>query len=149
MASRGRRIRTPGMCCCSRVGQACPACGGTGIRALVPGERRRAEELRRAFPGVPGRTSSGPDVVAAVPGSAAIVIATPGAEPRAAGGYAAAILLDGWSLLARPGLRAGEEALRRWMHAAALVPPGPACGTGLTIADPGLPRVPGPSPSVW
>ncbi len=84
--------------CGSRVGQACPACGGTGIRALVTGERRTAEELRRAFPGVPVRTSSGPDVVATVPGSAAIVIATPGAEPRAAGGYAAAILLDGWSL---------------------------------------------------
>jgi primosomal protein N' (replication factor Y) (superfamily II helicase) len=127
--------------CGSRVGQACPACGGTGIRALVTGERRTAEELRRAFPGVPVRTSSGPDVVATVPGSAAIVIATPGAEPRAAGGYAAAILLDGWSLLARPGLRAGEEALRRWMNAAALVRPGPAGGKVIIMADPGLPAV--------
>jgi len=76
-----------------------------------------------------------------VPGSAAIVIATPGAEPRAAGGYAAAILLDGWSLLARPGLRAGEEALRRWMNAAALVRPGPAGGKVIIMADPGLPAV--------
>ncbi len=127
--------------CGSRVGQACPACGGTGIRAIVTGERRTAEELSRAFPGVPVRTSSGPDVVATVPGSAAIVIATPGAEPRAAGGYAAAILLDGWSLLARPGLRAGEEALRRWMNAAALVRPGPAGGKVIIMADPGLPAV--------
>jgi len=79
--------------------------------------------------------------MAAVPGSAAIVIATPGAEPRAADGYAAAVLLDGWSLLARPGLRAGEEALRRWMNAAALVRPGPAGGKVIIMADPGLPPV--------
>ena len=127
--------------CGSGGGQGCLACGGTGIRALVTGERRTAEELSRAFPGVPVRTSSGPDVMAAVPGSAAIVIATPGAEPRAAGGYAAAVLLDGWSLLARPGLRAGEEALRRWMNAAALVRPGPAGGKVIIMADPGLPPV--------
>jgi primosomal protein N' (replication factor Y) len=127
--------------CGSGAAQACPACGGTGIRALVTGERRTAEELSRAFPGVPVRTSSGPDVVATVPGSAAIVIATPGAEPRPVGGYAAAVLLDGWSLLARPGLRAGEEALRRWMNAAALVRPGPAGGMVIMMADPGLPPV--------
>jgi primosomal protein N' (replication factor Y) len=127
--------------CGSGAGQKCTACGSTGIRALVTGERRTAEELSRAFPGVPVRTSSGPDVVAAVPGSAAIVIATPGAEPAAAGGYAAAVLLDGWSLLARPGLRAGEEALRRWMNAAALVRPGPAGGQVIIMADAGLPAV--------
>jgi primosomal protein N' (replication factor Y) len=67
------------------------------------------------------------------------VIATPGAEPRAAGGYAAAILLDGWSLLARPSLRAGEEALRRWMNAAALVRPGTAGGKVILMAEPDLP----------
>jgi primosomal protein N' (replication factor Y) len=127
--------------CGSATGQACLACGSTGIRALVTGERRTAEELSRAFPGVPVHTSSGPDVVATVPGSAAIVIATPGAEPRAAGGYAAAVLLDGWSLLARPGLRAGEEALRRWMNAAALVRPGPEGGKVIVMADPGVPAV--------
>jgi len=127
--------------CGSGTGQACPACGGTGIRALVTGERRTAEELSRAFPHVPVRTSSGSGVVATVPGSAAIVIATPGAEPRADGGYAAAILLDGWSLLARPGLRAAEEALRRWMNAAALVRPGPVGGKVIIMADPGLPAV--------
>jgi primosomal protein N' (replication factor Y) len=34
------------------------------------------------------------------------------------------LLLDGWLLLARPDLRAGEEALRRWLNAAALARPG-------------------------
>jgi primosomal protein N' (replication factor Y) len=124
--------------CGSLSRQQCPDCGGTGIRALVTGERRTAEELSRAFPGLPVRTSSGSHVLSAVPGSPAIVIATPGAEPRVAGGYAAAILLDSWSLLARPSLRAAEEALRRWMNAAALVRRGAAGGKVVIMADPGL-----------
>jgi primosomal protein N' (replication factor Y) len=60
-------------------------------------------------------------VLDAVPDSPRLVIATPGAEPVAAGGYAAALLLDAWALLDRPVLTAGEEALRRWLGAAALV----------------------------
>jgi primosomal protein N' (replication factor Y) len=108
---------------------------------VVTGERRTAEELSKAFPGVPLLTSSGPHVLAAVPRSPAIVIATPGGEPRAAGGYAAAVLLDGWALLGRPGLRAAEEALRRWMNAAALVRPWPAGGRVVITADPALPTV--------
>jgi primosomal protein N' (replication factor Y) len=62
------------------------------------------------------------------------VIATPGAEPLA--DYAAALLLDGWALLSRPSLRAGEETLRRWLAAAALVRPG---GTVLVHAEASLP----------
>jgi primosomal protein N' (replication factor Y) len=71
---------------------------------------------------VPVRTSSGDRVLAEVPAKPAIVVATPGAEPVVAGGYAAVVLLDTWLLLARSDLRAGEEALRRWSNAAALVP---------------------------
>jgi len=121
--------------------QACARCGRPGVRAVVTGEQRTAEELSRAFPGVPVRTSSGSRVLAAVPGSAAIVIATPGAEPRAPGGYAAAVLLDSWALLARPSLRAAEEALRRWMNAAAMVRPWRAGGMVVMAADPSLPAV--------
>ena len=51
------------------------------------------------------------------------MVATPGAEPVAAGGYAAALLLDTWLALARADLRASEESLRRWLNAAALVRP--------------------------
>jgi primosomal protein N' (replication factor Y) (superfamily II helicase) len=50
-------------------------------------------------------------------------------------GYAAALLMDGWALLARPSLRSDEEALRRWMAAAALVRPD---GTVLVHADAAL-----------
>ena len=92
-----QRVRWPGSAVLARTGscaaagaahqrgQGCQNCGGTGIRAAVTGERRTAEELSRAFPGVPVRTSSGPEVLAAVPDAPAIVIATPGAEPRARG----------------------------------------------------------------
>ena len=105
--------------------RACPHCGHCGLRALVTGATRTAEELGRAFPAVPVRTSGGSRVLASVPATPAVVVATPGAEPVADGGYAAAVLLDGWALLGRASLRAAEEALRRWMNAAALVRPGP------------------------
>ena len=53
------------------------------------------------------------------------------------GGYAAALLLDGWALLDRPDLRAGEEALRRWLSAAALVRPASGGGKVVIVADSG------------
>ena len=111
---------------CGRVAGAwrCPACGGTRVRALVVGARRTAEELGRAFPAVPVRTSGRDGVLATVGAAPALVVATPGAEPVPEGGYAAAVLLDGWALLGRPDLRAAEETLRRWMNAAALLRPG-------------------------
>jgi primosomal protein N' (replication factor Y) len=59
-------------------------------------------------------------VLTSVPGKPSLVIATPGAEPFAENGYAATLLLDAWASLARPSLDASEEALRRWMAAAAL-----------------------------
>jgi primosomal protein N' (replication factor Y) len=127
--------------CGTAAGRACLACGDSGLRAIITGARRTAEELSRAFPGVQVRTSSGAGVLAVVPASPAIVIATPGAEPRAPGGYAAAVLLDSWVLLGRPSLRAAEEALRRWMNAAALVRPGARGGTVVLMADPGLAAV--------
>jgi primosomal protein N' (replication factor Y) len=116
----------------------CPRCGSGRLRALVTGAARTAEELGRAFPGVPVRASGGDHVLATVPAEPALVIATPGAEPVAAGGYAAALLLDGWALLGRPSLRAAEEALRRWMNAAALVRPS---GTVIVLAEASLPAV--------
>ncbi len=127
--------------CGLEVKQTCATCGNAGLRALVTGARRTAEELGRAFPGVAVRTSSGATVLDRVAKESALVIATPGAEPSADGGYSAAILLDGWALLGRPSLRAAEESLRRWMNAAALVRPGPAGGKVVLVADPTVPVV--------
>src|SRR6516165_4792063 len=117
---------TPGCRWCGALAAdwTCARCGSGQLRALVTGAARTAEELGRAFPGVPVRTSGGQHVLAEIPAEPALVIATPGAEPVAHGGYAAVLLLDGWALLGRPSLRAAEEALRRWMNAAALVRPG-------------------------
>ncbi|WP_422739611.1 primosomal protein N' [Micromonospora sp. WMMD729] len=121
---------------CARVAAAyaCPQCGGRRLRAAVTGARRTAEELGRAFPDVPVRTSGREEVLTDVPGTAALVVATPGAEPVAAGGYGAVLLLDSWALLTRADLRAGEEALRRWLAAAALARPAPA-GRVVVVAD--------------
>ena len=127
---------------CGRVESAyrCGACGSRRLRAGVVGSRRTAEELGRAFPGVPVRTSGGgAPVLDAVAARAEIVVATPGAEPR--GEYGAALLLDGWALLARPDLRVAEETLRRWMAAAAMVVAHTEGGRVLVMADPGLPPV--------
>jgi primosomal protein N' (replication factor Y) len=143
---------------CGRVAgdRTCPACGSRTLRASVVGARRTAEELGRAFPGVPVRTSCRDAVLASVPAEPALVVATPGAEPivadttatadaadpagtgQPAAGYGAVLLLDGWALLSRADLRAAEEALRRWANAAALARAG---GTVVITADGGLPVV--------
>ena len=54
-----RRTRSPACRWCGRpaAAYACPQCGGRRLRAAVVGARRTAEELGRAFPGVPVRTS--------------------------------------------------------------------------------------------
>ncbi|WP_329111208.1 primosomal protein N' [Micromonospora sp. NBC_01699] len=122
---------------CGRVAAAyaCPQCGGRRLRAAVVGARRTAEELGRAFAGVPVRTSGREEVLGEVPAEAGLVVATPGAEPLAAGGYGAVLLLDSWALLTRADLRAAEEALRRWLTAAALARPAAAGGRVVLVAD--------------
>jgi primosomal protein N' (replication factor Y) len=129
-------------CAAPAAAWTCPSCDGTRFRATAVGSRRTAEELGRAFPRVRVRTSgSGGEVLATVGPEPALVVATPGAEPVAEGGYAAALLLDGWALLSRPDLRAAEETLRRWTAAAALVRPGPEGGTVVVVADASTPAV--------
>jgi primosomal protein N' (replication factor Y) len=116
----------------------CPVCEGRQLRAAVIGSRRTAEELGRAFPGVPVRASGRDEVIATVPHGPQLVVATPGAEPVAEHGYGAVLLLDPWVLLSRADLRAGEEALRRWMAAAALTRPQ---GQVVVVADRAVPQV--------
>ncbi len=113
----------------------CGNCGGTRLRGSAAGAGRTAEELGRAFPSVTVISSAGDHVRADVPDAPALVVATPGAEPVAAGGYAAAILLDGNVMMSRESLRAGEETLRRWFSAAALVRPASDKGLVVVTAD--------------
>ena len=109
----------------------CAHCSGRRLRKGATGVLRTAEELGRAFPGKPVITSSGDQVKAEVANAKVLVVATIGAEPVADGGYAAALLLDGDSLLRRENLRAGEDTVRRWFNAAALVRP--ASEDGLVV----------------
>ncbi|HEY1622912.1 MAG TPA: primosomal protein N' [Streptosporangiaceae bacterium] len=133
-----REIPECGWCGSLAAGWTCQNCGGTTVRALVTGAARTAEELGRAFPSIPVRTSGGSQVLAAIPDEPSLVIATPGAEPVASGGYAAGLLLDGWALLGRPSLRAAEETLRRWLNAAALIR---SAAPVVVLAEAGLPAV--------
>ncbi len=119
----------------------CRRCGSDAVRAVVVGARRTAEELGRAFPGVAVITSAGEAVVSEVAGRPALVVATPGAEPRATGGYGAALLLDSWALLGRQDLRAAEDTLRRWMAAAALVRSRDDGGVVTVVAESSVPTV--------
>lgn len=113
----------------------CPECGSTQIRAVVVGAGRTTEELGRAFPGFNVIESTKERRRETVSQHPALVVATPGAEPLATGGYAAAVLLDTHRLLDRADLRAGEEALRRWLNAIALVRPAGQGGSVLLVGD--------------
>ncbi len=113
----------------------CPACGGTAVRALMIGDKRTAEELGRAFTGIPVVTSGGDKIVDEIDAGARVVVATPGAQPHAAGGYGAAVLLDTWAQLDRQDLRAAEEAVRTWMSVATLVRPHGDGGRVVIVAD--------------
>jgi primosomal protein N' (replication factor Y) (superfamily II helicase) len=93
------------------------------LRAGSRGVDRTAEELGRAFPNTPVLSSSGDHILSTVDDTPALVVATTGAEPVAAGGYATALLLDGDSQLQREGLRTPGQVLSRWFAAAALVRP--------------------------
>ncbi|WP_425953590.1 primosomal protein N' [Xylanimonas sp. McL0601] len=131
---------------CGRLaaGWRCGECGSTALRAVRVGSERTAEELGRAFPGVPVRLSASTapgGVLDRVPARPAVVVATPGAEPVADGGYAAALLLDAAVATATLGLATGTQAVHRWLAAAHLVRPATAGGQVLLVGD----AAPGPT----
>ena len=119
----------------------CAHCGSPRLRSSVTGARRTAEEIGRAFPGTSVHTSGSGEVLASVEAEPSLVIATPGAEPVARGGYTAVLLLDAWASLDLPVHDAPLEALRRWMAAAALARPGRAVVLAGVPDGVGLPAV--------
>jgi primosomal protein N' (replication factor Y) len=139
--SGARAVPTCHWCGRAAADYACPTCGNRRLRASVTGARRTAEELGRAFPGATVRTSGRDEILETVPDEAAVVVATPGAEPVATGGYGAVLLLDTWALLTRTDLRAAEETMRRWLNAAALARPSGDGGRVVVVADGGLASV--------
>jgi primosomal protein N' (replication factor Y) len=130
-----RRAPVCGWCGTVANGFRCAECGSTKVRAVIIGAERTVEELAQAFPDHTVVESTGVNRLDTAPAGAAVVVATPGVEPPAPGGYGAVLLLDTWALLTRAELTASEEALRRWMNAVALAR---ADGTAVVVADGGL-----------
>lgn len=125
-------------CGASEAAFRCGSCGSRRLRAVAVGAGRTAEELGKAFSNVPVRTSGAGEVLATVPAKPALIVSTPGAEPVAEGGYGAALLLDGRTLLSRPELRSAEAALRLWFTAAGMVRPARDGGRVVVMADSSL-----------
>ena len=125
-------------CATEAPGWHCGECGASGLRAPVVGDARTADELGHSFAGVPVIASSGDRIRDTVDAAPRIVVATPGAEPVADGGYAVVVLLDTWWALGRDSLRAAEEALRRWSNAVGLVQSG---GRALAVGEPAEPAL--------
>lgn len=116
----------------------CTECNGTKIRSVRVGSERTAEELGRAFPGIPVRVSgasSAGGVLDQVTGTPALIVATPGAEPIAAGGYSAALFLDATVMSSGTSLDSGHQALLRWLAAASLVRDSSRGGTVIIVGD--------------
>lgn len=116
----------PGGTTCALCGRAvsvrCAGCGSTQVKAYRVGAERTWEEIGRQFPSVPVTLSNArTGVTRAVTAKPRIVIATPGAEPVAENGYAAAAILDAAVATARPDLDTGLTAVDRWFHVAGLV----------------------------
>ncbi len=117
---------TPSCSWCGKLATdfTCSNCDGRTLRLIGQGSVRTAEDLGRAFPGVRIIVADGDRPVLTVGAEPALVIATRGAEPVAAGGYRAILLLDGERMIARESLRVGEDCLRWWCNAIALAAPG-------------------------
>lgn len=143
-ANAGHEDAAPPTCrWCGRIDvrHRCHECGGTRMRPVIIGSERTAEDLGRMFRPHPVISSSGERILDEVAPGARIVVATPGAEPRAPGGYGAALILDTWATMNRQDLRAQEEALATWARAVHLVRPEADGGNVVIDADAAVPVV--------
>jgi primosomal protein N' (replication factor Y) len=123
-AARPGAVPVCGWCGRSATAWTCPSCSSPRLRMASSGSERTADELGRAFPGIRVIVADGEHQVLRVDAKPALVVATRGAEPIAAGGYLAVILLDGDRMLLAEELRIAESCLRWWSNAAALAAPG-------------------------
>ena len=95
----------------------CDTCGGSAFETRGAGSERTAAQFEQMFAETMVVVSDGTHQRSRVDARPQIVVATRGAEPIAAGGYRAVVLLDVDRIVTRPSLRAGEDALR-WWHGA-------------------------------
>jgi primosomal protein N' (replication factor Y) len=116
--------------------RSCGACGDSRVRATSIGAERTAEELGRAFPGVPVTFSQADHMIDRVKNRPAIVVATAGAEPIADGGFAAAVILDAGNRYVR--LTQAEDAVHRWFSVAMRARPDAPIFVTAAESDPGV-----------
>jgi primosomal protein N' (replication factor Y) len=85
------------------------------------GIERAAEEISRAFPGFPVVISAGDVIKESVESKPALVLATPGAQPVAEGGYAAVVVLDAIRFFSHTDINGQERARELLFETASLV----------------------------
>ncbi|MBT1035278.1 hypothetical protein KJY78_02770 [Canibacter sp. lx-45] len=105
----------------------CAQCHGDRVFFTSGGSSYTAEQFAQQFAGTKIIVSDGQTPVLRVGTEPAIVVATPNAEPIAAGGYRAVVLLDVWNMLNIPRLRVAEDCLRWWHNAVAKLAPDGVC----------------------
>lgn len=99
----------------------CVSCGNEKLSQGAAGATRWVEQLGKSFPGIPIREITAEGTAEVIPNKPFIIVATPGIEPIALGGYSAVIFIDCSSQLNRDSLRAPEDALRDWLNALAFM----------------------------
>lgn len=97
----------------------CATCGNSKLRYAGAGSTRTVAEFGKAFPSTRIIEATGDDRIIKLEKGNFIVVATPGAEPRVEGGYAAVIILDANRAINRDSLKATEVAVRQWSNAIA------------------------------
>lgn len=112
----------------------CVQCNGVQLKSSQIGSERTALEIGRAFPGVPINLITNNSEESEVK-SGQIVVATPGSEPTAATGYAAAVVLDCGYLLSANNLDAEANFLRAIAKIMRLVKTRDAGGKILLVGD--------------
>ena len=85
------------------------------------GIERASEEISRAFAGFPVIISAGDVIRGKIENRPSLVLATPGAQPEVAGGYAAVVVLDGMRFFAHTDLRTAERARELFLETSALI----------------------------
>ena len=102
------------------------------------GIERAAEEISRAFPNFPVIVSAGDVIKERIDSKPALVLATAGAQPLVAGGYAAIVILDGLRFFAHTDLRTQERAREIFFETSSLIS---SDGTVLFVIDEAHPIV--------
>lgn len=121
----------------------CDACGATRLKQGAGGSTRTVSEIGKSFPGAQIIESTGDEPLLEIKPGKRIVIATPGAEPRVAGGYGCVVILDAAAALAKDSLRAQDIAVRNWSNAIAL------CATDGRAVISGIPQHLGQRLALW